>query len=171
MPTTHIVFLIACLAISGIPPFAGYYSKEMILGVAYQTNQIIFFTGIITAGLTAFYMFRLYFSIFWRDKKNQIIREKAHSSFAMRIPLLILAAGAITAGFIPFQKLVTYNGQPITPASDTMVSILAIAIAAVAIFLSAMMYLKDNIMPANAVKALGGIYKLIYSKFYILGHS
>jgi len=167
MPTTHIVFLIACLAISGIPPFAGYYSKEMILGVAYQTNQIIFFTGIITAGLTAFYMFRLYFSIFWRDKKVQIIREKSHSSFAMRIPLLILAAGAITAGFIPFQKLVTYNGQPITPASDTMVSILAIAIAAVAIFLSAMMYLKDNIMPANAVKALGGIYKLIYSKFYI----
>ncbi len=167
MPLTHIVFLIACLAISGIPPFAGFYSKEMILGVAYQTNKIIFIIGIITAGLTAFYMFRLYFSIFWRDKKVQIIRGNAHGSASMTIPLMLLAFGAIGAGFIPFQKLVTFNGQPIAMESNNIVTVLAIVIAVVSIFISAFIYLNDNTIPTKAVKRLGGVYRLIYSKFYI----
>jgi NADH-quinone oxidoreductase subunit L len=65
LPITHITFLIACLAISGIPPFAGFFSKEEILLAAYHHNPVIFYAAIITSGLTAFYMFRLYFTIFW----------------------------------------------------------------------------------------------------------
>src|SRR5258705_5689311 len=65
MPVTHVTFLIACLAIAGVPPFAGFFSKEEILMAAWQNNTAIYFIGLITSGITAFYMFRLYFSIFW----------------------------------------------------------------------------------------------------------
>jgi NADH-quinone oxidoreductase subunit L len=62
LPITHITFLIACLAIAGVPPFAGFFSKEEILLAAYQNNMAIYWIALITSGLTAFYMFRLYFS-------------------------------------------------------------------------------------------------------------
>jgi NADH-quinone oxidoreductase subunit L len=65
MPVTHITFLIACLAISGIPPFAGFFSKEEILLAAFNANKLIYGVAVFTSALTAFYMFRLYYSIFW----------------------------------------------------------------------------------------------------------
>src|SRR5439155_4500209 len=65
MPITHITFLFACLAIAGIPPFAGFFSKEEILLAAWQNNRTIYYIALITSGITAFYMFRLYFSVFW----------------------------------------------------------------------------------------------------------
>src|SRR4029079_1637066 len=68
LPITHITFLIACLAIAGIPPFAGFFSKEEILLAAYQSNKLVFYTAVFTAAITAFYMFRLYFSIFWNKE-------------------------------------------------------------------------------------------------------
>src|SRR6187397_2215738 len=68
LPVTHITFLIACLAIAGIPPFAGFFSKEEILLAAYQNNQFIYWIALITSALTAFYMFRLYFGIFWNKE-------------------------------------------------------------------------------------------------------
>jgi len=167
MPLTNIVFLIACLAIAGIPPFAGFYSKEMILGAAYQSNMVIFLVGIVTAGLTAFYMFRLYFSIFWRDKVIQPVRSKAHNSTAMMIPLALLAIGAVGAGFIPFEKLVTFNGQPININSEPIVTIIAISIVLGSISLSAFMYLRDNPVPVYLVRVSGSFYQLVFRKFYI----
>ena len=65
LPITHLTFLIACLAISGIPPFAGFFSKDEILVAAWQHNRMLFSIEYLVAGLTAFYMFRLYFGIFW----------------------------------------------------------------------------------------------------------
>ena len=64
MPATAITFLIGCLAISGIPPFAGFWSKDEILGAAFEANPALWFIGWATAGITAFYMFRMYFSTF-----------------------------------------------------------------------------------------------------------
>ncbi len=74
LPVTHITFLVACLAISGIPPFAGFFSKEEILLAASQHNQVVYWIGLITSGLTAFYMFRLYFSIFWNKAPSPLER-------------------------------------------------------------------------------------------------
>ena len=65
LPITHITFLIACLAISGIPPFSGFFSKDEILVAALEHNTLLFAVEYIVAGLTAFYMFRLYFVVFW----------------------------------------------------------------------------------------------------------
>src|SRR5262249_726835 len=68
LPITHITFLVACLAIAGVPPFDGFFSKEEILFAAYQSNKLVYGLGVITSGITAFYMFRLYFNIFWNKE-------------------------------------------------------------------------------------------------------
>ncbi|MEA5549659.1 NAD(P)H-quinone oxidoreductase subunit 5 [Anabaena cylindrica UHCC 0172] len=64
MPATSITFFIGCVAISGIPPFAGFWSKDEILGAAFAANPFLWLIGWLTAGITAFYMFRMYFSTF-----------------------------------------------------------------------------------------------------------
>ena len=110
MPITHIAFLVACLAIAGIPPFAGFFSKEEILLSAWQHNQIIYYIGLLTSGITAFYMFRLYFSIFW-SKPNELHDHHGEGTFSMKLPLIILACGSILAGFIPFSKYITADGK------------------------------------------------------------
>jgi len=87
LPITHITFLIACLAISGIPPFAGFFSKDEILVAALEHNKLLFAVEYIVAGLTAFYMFRLYFGVFWG--KDQHYHHTPHESpMTMAIPLM-----------------------------------------------------------------------------------
>jgi len=113
LPITHITFLIACLAIAGVPPFAGFFSKEEILLAAYQHNQLIYWVALITSGLTAFYMFRLYFSIFWNKEAKQHENHHGEGGLAMMLPLILLAAGAALAGFIPFGKFVSADGKPL----------------------------------------------------------
>ncbi|MEO5643054.1 MAG: NADH-quinone oxidoreductase subunit L, partial [Bacteroidia bacterium] len=97
MPVTHLTFLIACLAISGIPPFAGFFSKEEILAASFQSNKLVFVVAIITAAITAFYMFRLYFNIFWNKERIADHSHDDHShakhsegTKTMLIPLIIL---------------------------------------------------------------------------------
>src|SRR5665213_366397 len=117
MPITHITFLIACLAIAGIPPFAGFFSKEEILAAASQNKKLVYFIGVLTAAITAFYMFRLYFSIVWNKEKTENHAHDDHvhahgeGTKTMVIPLLILAACAMCVGFIPFGNFVTSDGM------------------------------------------------------------
>lgn len=85
MPVTAITFLIGCLAISGIPPFAGFWSKDEILGAAFATNPLLWGVGYLTAGITAFYMFRMYFSTFegkFRGNEMEIRRELKSAALA-----------------------------------------------------------------------------------------
>src|SRR5215831_5440760 len=88
MPITHIAFLIACLAIAGIPPFSGFFSKEAILAAAYNSNKLIYAIGVFTSMLTAFYMFRLYFMIF-HNKHPHIEVYHGEGSLSMRFSLVI----------------------------------------------------------------------------------
>ncbi len=78
MPITNITFLIAALAIAGVPPFAGFWSKDEILVAAFEHNKLIYVVGVFVAGLTAFYMFRLYFGIFWG--KETTYKHAPHES-------------------------------------------------------------------------------------------
>ena len=112
LPITHITFLIACLTIAGIPPFSGFFSKDEILAAAYHNNWILFAVEYAVAGLTAFYMFRLYFSIFW-GKETHYHHTPHEAPATMTIPLIVLAIGAAISGFIPFNKLVTSDGKTI----------------------------------------------------------
>jgi NADH-quinone oxidoreductase subunit L len=102
MPVTHITFLLACFAIAGIPPFSGFFSKDEILAAAYINNPVLWIVGVITAGLTAFYMFRLYAMTFLGKFRGT--HEQEHhlheSPSAMTIPLIVLAVLSVVGGFI-----------------------------------------------------------------------
>ena len=174
MPITHITFLIACLAIAGIPPFAGFFSKEEILLAAFQNNMFIYGIALFTAALTAFYMFRLYFSIFWKTSHPAHVhgrgeQEHHHSegSFSMKLPLIILAVFSIIAGFVPFAKYVTTDGAPLATHFSIAFSVAPVLLAVAGILLAAYLYKNENARPAKIAAAFGGLYKAAYRKFYI----
>lgn len=166
MPITHITFLIACLAIAGIPPFAGFFSKDEILVAAFENNMILFVIEYAVAGITAFYMFRLYFNIFWgQDKTYEHAPHEA--PFTMTLPLMILAAGSIGAGFLPFSKMVTATGEAFVTHMHWNVAAPSIAIAVLGILVAFFMYKKKTETPEKIAKATGPLYTGSYNKFYI----
>ncbi len=167
LPITHITFLIACLAISGVPPFAGFFSKEEILLAAYQNNTIIYWIGLITSGLTAFYMFRLYFSIFWNKESHPHGEKHGEGGFAMMMPLVLLAIGAAAAGFIPFGKFVSSDGTALESHFHLQFSILPVLLGLLGIFFAMWLYKKQSERPDKLAASLGGLYTSAYHKFYI----
>jgi len=166
IPITHITFLIACLAISGIPPFAGFYSKDEILVAAFHHNKVLFAVEYIVAGLTAFYMFRLYYSVFWR-KEVHYLHTPHEAPATMTIPLIFLAIGSALTGFIPFSELVTSDGLPFEIHTEWNVAIPAILIAVLGIIVATVLYRKENTIAQKIIKGLGGFYTAAYHKFYI----
>ncbi|MEO6228693.1 MAG: NADH-quinone oxidoreductase subunit L [Ferruginibacter sp.] len=167
LPVTHITFLIACLAISGIPPFAGFFSKEEILLAAYQNNSAIYWVALITSGLTAFYMFRLYFNIFWNKPAHLHGETHGEGGAAIIIPLVLLAVGAAFAGFIPFGNFVTSNGQPEAAEFHWQFSIAPVTLGLAGIFGALWLYKTHNDRPQKIVASLGSIYRAAFHKFYI----
>ena len=166
LPITHITFLIACLAISGVPPFAGFFSKEEILLAAYQHNELIYWLALITSGLTAFYMFRLYFNIFW-NKPAHVHESHGEGGFAMMMPLVLLSVGAAVAGFIPFGNFVSADGRPLHSSFHLQFSIAPVLMGLTGIFLAMWMYKNQNDRAAKFAGAFKGLYKAAYHKFYI----
>ena len=167
MPITHITFLIACLAIAGVPPFAGFFSKEEILLAAYRHNQFIYWLALITSGLTAFYMFRLYFNIFWNKEHHLHGESQGEGSFAILVPLLLLAVGAAAAGFIPFGHFVSSDGKALESNFHLQFSIAPVALGLLGIFTALWLYKNQNDRPQKIAASLGGLYKAAYHKFYI----
>jgi len=166
MPVTHTSFLVACLAIAGIPPFAGFFSKEEILTAAFHANKFIYSIGLFVSGLTAFYMFRLYFSIFWRKEAN-VHNPHGEGTATMKLPLIVLTAGTLLAGFVPFSKYISSDGAPLETHVDWVFSIAPVALAALAILLAAALYKKENDKAEKIAATLGGLYQSAYKKFYI----
>ncbi len=177
MPITHITFLIACLAIAGIPPFAGFFSKEEILQAAFQHNMPIFIIAIATAAITAFYMFRLYFNIFWNKDFHAHTNHDSHGAhdddhhgegpFTMKLPLIILAILSIGAGFVPFSHLVTSDGAALITEFHISFSIAPVLLATGGILLALSFYKNENAKPQRMADGLSGLYKGAYHKFYI----
>ena len=169
LPITHITFLIACLAIAGVPPFAGFFSKEEILLAAYQHNPTIYWIALITSGLTAFYMFRLYFSIFWNKEAPTFAKATVgkEGGFAMMMPLVLLAVGAAAAGFIPFGHFVSSDGTRLETEFHLQFSIAPVALGLAGIFIAMWMYKKQSDRSDKMATSLSGLYKAAYHKFYI----
>ena len=166
MPVTHITFLIACLAIAGIPPFSGFFSKDEILAAAFEKSA---FWGVwmsLVAGLTAFYMFRLYFNIFWgKEAHHEHTPHEAPKT--MSIPLVFLAVVTCFAGFIPFGHFVTASGLSYTIHLNWAVAGTSICIAIIGIALATWLYMKPNDKPARMAESMSSLHRWAYHRFYI----
>lgn len=166
MKITSITFLIACLAIAGIPPFSGFFSKDEILAAAFHNQPIVFWTLWIVAGLTAFYMFRLYFGIFFNGKRDY--EHKPHESgLPMAIPLMILAVFSVFTGLIPFSEFISSDNKPFEMHIDMVVASLSVVAAIVGIVVAYTMYFKDSNKPAAVAARLKGLYTASLNKFYL----
>ncbi len=166
LPITHITFLIACITIAGIPPFSGFWSKDEIMVAAWHHDKILFYIEFLVAGLTAFYMFRLYYSIFW-GKESHYHHTPHESPLVMTIPLMILAAGSMIAGFLPFTTLVTSDGLPFEAHLEYSIAIPSVLVALLGIGIATLMYKKGNALPSKVASAFGSTYKWAYHKFYM----
>jgi NADH-quinone oxidoreductase subunit L len=181
MPVTHITFLLACLAISGIPPFSGFFSKDEILAAAFEHNKILWVIGVITAGLTAFYMFRLYAMTFlgsFRGRSEQ--QDHLHESpAAMTIPLIVLAVLSVIGGFLGIPEVFAANahalhhflspviaegeeGHSLDHATEYMLMGVSVVLALVAIAYTWTRYSKKP-----EIEEPEGAGKLLANKWYV----
>lgn len=113
LPQTHITFLIGCIAIAGIFPFSGFFSKDEILAAAFSANKIYWILGVLGAGMTAFYMFRLYATTFLGTFRGTPEQEHHlhESPKAMVLPLIILAILSVVAGFVGIPTVILENAH------------------------------------------------------------
>lgn len=189
MPTTHTTFLIGTLAIAGIPPFAGFFSKDEILLDAFTKGSLLLWgLGAFAALLTAFYMFRLLFMTFYgKSNMTKHVEEHVHESpMSILIPLLVLALLSILGGFIGFPTASAINsflapviggghhgvadgGDLHHVSNSLMFSMMGIStgIAIVGILLAYLMYIKQPDLPAKIVGKFKLIYTIIYNKYYV----
>jgi NADH-quinone oxidoreductase subunit L len=166
LPVTHLTFLVACLAISGIPPFAGFFSKDEILVAAWEHNRFLFAVEYAVAGFTAFYMFRLYFGIFW-NKTPHYHHTPHESPLTMTLPLVFLALGSAFTGFIPFGRFVSADRIPFESQMHLNIAIPSVLAALAGITLAFVFYKRENTIADKIANSLGAFYKTIYNKFYI----
>lgn len=172
MPITHITFLISCLAISGIPPFSGFFSKDEILDAAFVYSPAMGWIMTIIAAMTAFYMFRLYYGIFWgtENKEHHAEIHPHEAPWTMTFPLIFLAGVTCIAGFIPFGKFISADGQSYDFLShfNWMLGLKSVIIALVSIGLATYMYKGEKQPVANKLATqFAGLHKWAYHRFYL----
>lgn len=172
MKITTTTMVIGGLAISGIPPFAGFWSKDEIL-LACQENgfTLLYIIAAFTAFLTAFYMFRMIFMAFFGEKRGDYVAHE--SPLTMTVPLMILATFSIFAGFIGapfvengFSNYIYFN-HPHHPEANFMIMGSSTIIAILGIFLAYLMYIKKAISAEKIANRFKPIYTLLYNKYYI----
>ncbi len=165
MPITNITFLIAALAIAGVPPLAGFWSKDEILVAAFEHNKFLYIIGLFVAGLTAFYIFRIYFGIFWG--KEGAYKNKPHESpWSMTTPLLILAFLSIVGGLIPFSEFISADQAGFETHMNYPLAAIAVFAGLIGIGLSWLFYKKENELADKFANRLGVLFTWAFHKFY-----
>jgi NADH-quinone oxidoreductase subunit L len=168
MPVTHLTFLVATLAIAGIWPFSGFFSKDEILAAAlHGGHPIVFGIGLLVAGLTAFYMFRIYIMAFLGDARQEGASHAHEAPAVMLVTLVFLALASIGAGFVPFPSFVWLGGEAPHHGIDFAVAIPATSAGLLGIALAFLLYSKGAVRAKAGAAALGAVYRTIKQKFYI----
>jgi NADH-quinone oxidoreductase subunit L len=170
MPITHITFLVACLAIAGIPPFSGFFSKDEILAACFAYSPVMGWVMTVIAAMTAFYMFRLYHCIFWgkENKEAHSTHTPHESTWTMAFPLLFLAILTCVSGFIPFGEFISSNGEAYRIHLDKTVALTSVVIAVISIALATFMYMHPSQHLADALgRRFSGLHKAASNRFYI----
>ena len=177
MPITYICTLISVLAISGIPPFSGFFSKDEIILAAFQGHHYaVFALALLTSGLTTFYMFRLFFLAFHGEPRHEGVRAgHVHEDFAMTLPIVVLAIPALLSGILGkglFERFFTpgklHVPQMLKLAHAEWIPFVAVAVAVVALLVAWFLYASPKAKVQRALDETNrsGIYKVIYHKFY-----
>lgn len=177
MPLTYWCSLICVLAISGIPPFSGFFSKDEIILGAYQAHHyVIFALALFTSGLTAFYMFRMFFLAFHGKPRSKSVEQgHVHEDFFMTLPIVILAVPALLSGILSkgfFEKFFVpgklHVPQMVQLAHVSWLPYVAVSIAIVAIAIAWLFYAskKSNVNRALDNTNRSSLYKIVYNKFY-----
>ena len=176
MPVTFWTFTIGALALSGIPPFAGFYSKDSILAQCLeQKNYLLFAVAVFVAGLTAFYTFRLFFVVFLGKEKTDHAKHAHESPLIITAPLVILAIFATIGGFIGItnnygsqfaadHETLSLAQQLLEPLKTPMPMFIGIGVALAGIFLAFSFY--KNAATDPLPKKLGGLATAMKNKFY-----
>ena len=181
MPVTHVTFLISCLAIAGIPFFSGFSSKDEIITACFAYSPAVgwIMTGV--AAMTAFYMFRLYYGIFWGTENKELhAHHTPHEApLTMTIPLIVLCVitvgvGIYTtlAGFLgwggSFGSFVTASGQDYTIHFDMQVALTSTVIAIISIALATYIYKGESQPIADRLyKTFPRLHRAAYKRFYM----
>lgn len=165
LPVTHLTFLVACLTIAGIPGLSAFFSKDEILTAAFHHNKIIFYVQLFVAGLTAFYMFRLYFRVFW-NKEPHYHHTPHEAPFSMTLPLIFLAIASIFTGYIKFGNFVSSDSVPFTSEIEWPIAIPSIIVGLLGILIAFVMYKKETALPDKVASGFKFFYKWAYHKFY-----
>ncbi len=194
LPITHATFLIAALAISGIPPLAGFFSKDAILSVSFEHGgygRLFWAVALFTAGLTAFYMFRVVSLTFYgRFRGTHEQEHHVHESpTSMTLPLIVLAFLSVVGGWVGLPAVISENGnrigqflapilvpiagreaahEALPHATEWLLMAVSVAVAAAGILLAWKWYAKDEgRVPAKIAGAWPGLYSLVAEKFRI----
>ncbi|RYZ42955.1 MAG: NADH-quinone oxidoreductase subunit L, partial [Sphingobacteriales bacterium] len=180
MPVTYITFLISSLAISGIPPFSGFFSKDEILMTAFHSNKALYVIGSIASIMTAFYMFRLLYLTFFKTfRGTEEQKHHLHESPALiTFPLIVLAILAAVGGLIslPGSSWLSHYLAPVLGTREhaehhlgtTEYMLMAVAVVGglVGIGIAYSKYLKNSEVPPTDAQ-MSGIHKLLYNKYYV----
>jgi NADH-quinone oxidoreductase subunit L len=193
IPTTARTFLVGTIAIAGIPPLAGFFSKDAILGSAYERSPILWVVGWVTAGMTAFYMFRLVnMTFFGKSRVEHDVEHHIHESpLVMTAPLLILAVFSIIGGWIGWPEsiwgsdhfahfldpvIAHYGVEGASVAEkasrgaltmDYLLMLASVLIAVTGIGLAYRWYIKETDRPERFAARFSGAHKLLSHKYYI----
>jgi NADH-quinone oxidoreductase subunit L len=192
MPITFITFLVSTIAISGIPLFSGFFSKDEILWWSFGSTRghwVLWVMGAVAAGMTAFYMFRLVFMTFYGEQKTDA-RAKDHipeSPLTITIPLMVLGLLAVIGGYIGVPKILGGMNRfehflaPVFERTQHQYAIeahgahsteyalmgISVAIAIIGIFAAWTMYIKNPELPAKFTAKFPGLHKAVFNKWYI----
>ncbi|MDX2194923.1 MAG: NADH-quinone oxidoreductase subunit L [Cytophagales bacterium] len=188
LPITFITFIIATIAIAGIPPFAGFFSKDEILAKAFEYSPILWGFGVLGAGFTSYYMFRLLFLTFFGSFRGT--HEQEHhlheSPLTMTVPLMVLAVLSMVGGFINIPEVLggtswlkeflapvfAYSIQKSEPAhalshdTEYMLMGISVGVSVVAIALAFIMYIVKKSVPASDSDEKG-LARLLQHKYYV----
>ena len=170
MPITHWTFLIACLAIAGIPPFSGFFSKDEILTACMAYSPVVGWIMTVIAAMTAFYMFRLYYGIFWGTENKELHAHYTphEAPLTMTLPLMFLAVVTVGAGFIPFGHFVSADGQAYDIHLDPTIATTSVIVAVCSIALATFIYKGEKQPVAEKMRAaLPALHRWAFKRFYL----
>jgi NADH-quinone oxidoreductase subunit L len=196
IPITFTTMLIATLAISGIPPLAGFWSKDEILWKAYQASWVYWLIGAVTALITSFYMFRLLFMTFWGDYKGIQVDDHGHahavpgheghghgepheSPMVMLVPLIILAALSAVGGFVGIHNGFEHFLEPVFGSefpksiaegsgnTEWLLMGISVLFACTGLVLAYVLYVSKPYLPDKIATSLNGFYETVLNKYYV----